>query len=67
MEKTGITITELEAALGGLYTAPKDPDAPEVHQAAASTGAAAGDGITVAELVTALDGMYTAPNLEEAA
>lgn len=66
MEKTGITITELEAALGGLYTAPMDPDAPEVHQAA-STGAAAGDGITVAELVTALDGMYTAPSLEEAA
>jgi hypothetical protein len=67
LEKTGITITELEAALGGLYTAPKDPDAPAEVQQAASTGAAAGEGITVAELVTVLDGMYTAPSLEEAA
>lgn len=67
MDRTGITITELQAALGGLYTAPKDPDAPEVQEALASTDAAAGDGITVAELVTALEGMYTAPSLEEAA
>ena len=67
MEKTGITIAELEAALGGLYTAPMDPDAPDQPAAPPPTDAAALDGITVAELVIALDGMYTAPSLEEAA
>lgn len=65
MQIHGITTTELEAALGGSYTAPRDPDAPD--PVAAPRPEPPAPGITVAELQAILGDLYTAPSLEDAA
>lgn len=73
MEATGITTAELEAALGGLYTAPKDRDAPDYSEEPDSAPAdrvrlpANAPRVTVADMQAALADMYTAPSLEDAA
>ncbi|HEX2148904.1 MAG TPA: hypothetical protein VHI31_01825 [Actinomycetota bacterium] len=72
METPGITTAELEVALGGLYTAPKDPEAPDFEESKVSPGEevsneAGSPGITVGEMQTLLGDLYTAPSLEEAA
>lgn len=72
MEATGITIAELEAALGGLYVAPKDPDAPDFAVEPDPTPVeapptASTSRFTVADMEATLGDMYTAPSLEEAA
>jgi hypothetical protein len=69
MEATGITIAELQAALGGLYTAPKDPDAPEFAEEPDPTPVdeASTPRFTVADMEATLGDMYIAPSLEEAA
>lgn len=73
MEATGITTAELEAALGGLYAAPKDPDAPdfEVEPDLTATDElplpAGTPRFTVADMQATLGDMYTAPSLEDAA
>lgn len=72
MQTPGITTEELEVALGSLYTAPKDPDAPDfemsepapVDEMPAPVGA---PGFTVQEMEEFLGDLYTAPSLEEAA
>ena len=72
MHTPGITTAELEVALGGLYTAPKDPDAPDLEESNVSpaeevntdTGST---GITVGEMQALFGDLYTAPSLEEAA
>ncbi|HEU4868534.1 MAG TPA: hypothetical protein VFV09_12510 [Actinomycetota bacterium] len=73
METNGITTAELEAALGGLYTAPKDPDAPDFADEPDPTPVdelplpATARRFTVADMEATLGDMYTAPSLEEAA
>jgi len=72
MEATGITTEELEAALAGLYTAPKDPDAPDFQEpedapADEVLAPAGAPRFTVADMEATLGDMYTAPSLEEAA
>lgn len=73
MESTGITTADLEAALGGLYIAPKDPDAPDFAEEPGSTSVdeaplpATASRFTVADMQATLADMYTAPSLEDAA
>lgn len=74
MEATGITTAELEAALGGLYNAPKDPDMPDFAESEPDMAPVAGiplpasaPGFTIADMEATLGDMYTAPSLEEAA
>ena len=73
MEVTGITTAELEAALGGPYTAPKDPDTPdfEIEPVLTPTDElplpAGTPRFTIADMEATLGDMYTAPSLEEAA
>jgi hypothetical protein len=72
MEATGISTAELEAALGGLYTAPGDPDAPDLDEPDPTPVdevplPASSPGFTVADMQATLGDMYTAPSLEEAA
>jgi hypothetical protein len=73
MESTGITTAELQAALGGLYTAPKDPDAPDFAEEPDLTPVdelpipATAPCFTVADMEATFGDMYTAPSLEEAA
>lgn len=66
MEATGITTAELEAALGGLYTAPKDRDAPDYAEEPDSAPAdrarlpaSAAPRFTVADMQAALADMYS--------
>jgi hypothetical protein len=67
MEAPGITTEELEIALGGMYAAPGDPDAPDLAEVAAEPVPVAGAGITVGEMSSILGDMYIPPSLEEAA
>ncbi|CAN5844686.1 hypothetical protein BH23ACT12_BH23ACT12_13960 [soil metagenome] len=72
MAMPGITTEELESALGGLYTAPKDPDAPDFEMPEPATVdetpvAVIAPGFTVEEMGEFLGDLYTAPTLEEAA
>ena len=71
MQTPGITTEELETALGGLYTAPKDPDAPEFAMPEPAPvlemPVPAIPGFTVGEMEEFLGNLYTAPSLEEAA
>lgn len=74
MEAIGITTAELEAALGGLYNAPKDPDMPDVAESDAEMAPvdeiplpASAPGFTIADMEATLGDMYAAPSLEEAA
>jgi hypothetical protein len=66
MEAPGITTDELEAALGGIYSAPKDPDAPDVAKMDTEPVPEAA-GITVGEMSEILGDLYVPPSLEEAA
>jgi hypothetical protein len=68
MEAPGITTEELEIALGGMYAAPGDPDAPDLAEVGAEpVPVRAGTGITVGEMSSILGDMYIPPSLEEAA
>ncbi len=72
MEQSGITTAELEVALGGLYVAPKDPDAPdfagdEEPTMAVAAPATGGPVLTIQEMVSIFGDLYTPPSLEEAA
>jgi hypothetical protein len=67
MEAPGITTEELEIALGGMYAAPGDPDAPDLAEVGAEPVPVAGAGITVGEMSSILGDMYIPPSLEEAA
>lgn len=71
MEAPGITTEELEAALGGMYSAPKDPDAPDYAEnkvePATVPAMDARSGITVGEMSRILGDLYVPPSLEEAA
>ena len=72
MEAPGITTEQLEIALGGMYSAPKDPDAPDYAENQAEPVAevpstAGASGITVGEMSMILGDLYVPPSLEEAA